>query len=398
MEDERSVEHSEQGDAVTQSTGEDDPSSSPVKRGRGRPKGSVMVQQNEDVTNGGDETPKRGRGRPKLSDTKPAASSEETDSTTKKRGRPKGSTNKPRISVDASNGDLVNGSEEPKKGRGRPRKSTINSPALAGTPGKRGRPRKEVGVESNGISRGRGRPRKILGTNSKDGAQLVKRRRGRPKGSLNKKRVSASQTEVKNPNKTGKRGRPRNQPAKRGRPRKYPVSAAPKRNKNRVWKPLGRPRKYPREEPPEGSLADGEGAGQVVRRGRGRPRKSESKKGAHLRKKVTPATENAGPPRKRGRPPSTPKHEGEHEGATTNEDETPRKRGRPASAPKHEGDTANEDETPRKRGRPKSSVKLEDKESKDNGTPDNNCEDDSTAEVKEPNDGPEDPVEESVQG
>ncbi|GLD59191.1 transmembrane protein 79-like protein [Lates japonicus] len=115
----------------------------------------------------------------------------------------------------------------------------------------------------------------------------------------------------------GRRGRPRQQPAKRGRPRKYPLPSPEELKKPKVWKPLGRPRKYPRVDPPEG-------APPVPRRSRGRPRKSESKKGAHLRKSLpttpsSPRNPNDGPPRKRGRPPSTAK----------TEDVTPRKRGRP---------------------------------------------------------------------
>lgn len=83
----------------------------------------------------------------------------------------------------------------------------------------------------------------------------------------------------------------------------------------KMWKPLGRPRKYPRVDPPEGSPAL-----EAPRRSRGRPRKLESKKGAHFRKYVPKSSSgNDGTPRKSGRPPSEAK---EHEGPQ-------RKRGRP---------------------------------------------------------------------
>uniref|UniRef100_A0A8P4G3P9 Chromosomal protein D1-like n=1 Tax=Dicentrarchus labrax TaxID=13489 RepID=A0A8P4G3P9_DICLA len=157
-----------------------------------------------------------------------------------------------------------------------------------------------------------------------DGSQPVKRGRGRPKGSLNKKppmykvhgkvgrprRVHATPTR-------GRRGRPRKQPAKRGRPRKYPLPSPEELKKPKVWKPLGRPRKYPRVDPPEG-------APPAPRRSRGRPPKSASKKGAHLRKSLpttpsSPRNPSDGSPRKRGRPPSIPR----------SEEDVPRKRGRP---------------------------------------------------------------------
>ncbi|KAK7898915.1 hypothetical protein WMY93_019768 [Mugilogobius chulae] len=105
----------------------------------------------------------------------------------------------------------------------------------------------------------------------------------------------------------GKRGRPKKNT--RGRPRKTPLPPGEELYVPRLWKALGRPRKYPKEEG-----ADQECTLDTPRRGRGRPRKSESKKGAHLRK-----LESYGSPRKPGRPPK----------ATKEQDGSVRKRGRP---------------------------------------------------------------------
>uniref|UniRef100_A0A7N8WPR8 Serine/arginine repetitive matrix protein 2-like n=1 Tax=Mastacembelus armatus TaxID=205130 RepID=A0A7N8WPR8_9TELE len=180
----------------------------------------------------------------------------------------------------------------------------------------------------------------------------VKRGRGRPKGSLNKKppayKVHGNMGrtwKVQVPSTLGKRGRSRKQPGKRGRPRKYPLPSPEELKKPKVWKPLGRPRKYPRVDPPEG-------VSPAPRRSRGRPRKSESKKGAHFRKNL-PSTPNStrnptdGPQRKRGRPPST----------TKTEDATPRKRGRPkgsvnknTTVSKTQLDSALPDHSNKKRG------------------------------------------------
>ncbi|KAK5854873.1 hypothetical protein PBY51_005028 [Eleginops maclovinus] len=302
---------------------------SPSKRGRGRPKGAKKLEVGvtdvnlmvSGISNGGPPQTQRGRGRPKLikpteqqgsgdnnaddSGSQKQASDEDgatTELSPKKRGRPRKSLSTP-AKVDT-----------PKRQRGRPKGSTkrkSESPSESGSPNKkprqeavkkRGRPRKVEGA-SNGISkkshRGRGRPRKSIEQESGD----EKRRRGRPKGSLNKKPVAYKvQAKVGRANK-GKRGRPRKEPATRGRPRKYPRPSAEELNKPRVWKPLGRPRKYPRPDPPEESSP-------TPPRNRGRPRKTESKKGAHLRKNFpasssSPPSPNVEPPRKRGRPPKS---------------------------------------------------------------------------------------------
>lgn len=319
-----------------------------IHRGRGRPKGSKSQASDEDRT---EHSPKK-RGRPRKSVTDEEAPAEDLPnggSDTPKRGRPKGSVK--RKSESLTSGEDDEGSSVTPRKRGRPKGSLNKKSRLESELGivgildlneslnsdRRGRLRKAVvnntsADMSNGISntpqRGRGRPRKSIEQNKlgTDGSQPVKRGRGRPKGSLNKKppayRVHGK---VGRPRKVHilpvsgrKRGQPRQKPPnKRGRPRKYPLPSPEEKKKPKVWKPLGRPRKYPRVDPPEGSLPP-------PRRARGRPRKSESKKGAHLRKSLpaapfTPQDPIDEPARKRGRPPSTAKSQGE----------VPRKRGRP---------------------------------------------------------------------
>ncbi|TKS88316.1 hypothetical protein D9C73_023254 [Collichthys lucidus] len=308
---------------------------SPKKRGR--PKKSLDKSthekvDDEDLPNGGSDTPKPGRGRPKGSTKRKMESltsggvDEGSSVTPRKRGRPKGSLNKThRLGKEESSGgetDVDESLNSMKRRRGRLRKVEVNNT------------RESTQDTSNSISkvarRGRGRPRKNIEHSSRDkqglitdGSQPVKRGRGRPKGSLNKKPPAykvhgkvGRPRRVHVPPARGKRGRPRKQPAKRGRPRKYPLPSPEELKKPKVWKPLGRPRKYPRVDPPEGVPP-------APRRSRGRPRKSASKKGAHLRKSL-PTTvlspRSDGSPRKRGRPPSTPKIEA---------DAPRKKRGRP---------------------------------------------------------------------
>ncbi|XP_061112361.1 ABC transporter F family member 4 isoform X1 [Conger conger] len=159
---------------------------------------------------------------------------------------------------------LPNGSEKPpKRGRGRPLGSAKKSPKPVKTPGKRGRPRKLV-----------------LDTSAP----------------------------VKSPGPVKKRGRPPKVIKVRGRPRKSPLTPEEEEERKkmkgkpkspRVWKPLGRPRIYPREDPPAAAATASEP------RGRGRPRKTPSAQGAHLRKNAQPSPAPDGPPRKRGRPPGS---------------------------------------------------------------------------------------------
>ncbi|XP_077364178.1 uncharacterized protein LOC144008018 [Festucalex cinctus] len=245
-------------DFINASGGEDR-----VPKKRGRPKGSGSKRSVEkEADQNGLDTPKRGVGRPKGSGKRKAekvTSEDESDNSAKK---------EPRVERDGDDDPLPNGIAAP-RGRGRPRKSTAERRAPPGP------------------KRGRGRPKKHLVTG---GAPAGRRARGRPRKSDAVKRPAASYD-----------GPPR----QRGRPRKHPSLAKPK-----MWKPLGRPRKYPVVEPPEGATAP-------PRRKPGRPRKSETKRGAHLR---NPASTR--PP---GRPPSTPGDDG-----------APRKRGRPKGSGKNE--------------------------------------------------------------
>ncbi|XP_060915151.1 uncharacterized protein LOC132990766 [Labrus mixtus] len=283
--------------------------SSPKKRGRPKKAVSTETTAGEVLPNGGSNVPKKGRGRPKgtfkrkseslMEYEKNEGSSEEP----RKRGRPKGSTSKkPRLEEEAEGGEEEgNDSDCSTKGLSN---GSLNTP-----------------------TRGRGRPRKIV-PESVD--QPVKRGRGRPLGTLNKKKHGKvgrpPKLQLLTPSRKPKRGRPRNGPVKRGRPRKYPTPSPEELKKPKVWKALGRPRKYPREDPPEESPLK-----MSPKKSRGRPRKSESKKGAHFRIK-SPATAST---------------------ARTPKDETPRKRGRPPSSAKSEAGT------PKKRGRPKAVLDSE---------------------------------------
>ncbi|XP_034016506.1 chromosomal protein D1-like [Thalassophryne amazonica] len=233
---------------------------------------------------------------------------------------------------------------QPHRGRGRPKglRSKKDASNEDHSPKKRGRPKGSLNkstLEKAAASRN------DLGENVPNGSSLPKKPRGRPKGSSMKRKaesiedndsgssiprkrgrpkkphvIISAELEVVVSTKKLKRGRPRKEPAKRGRPRKFPLHSSKDRKKAAVWKPLGRPRKYPRLDPPEGVPL-------VLHRGRGRPRKSESKKGAHLRKKKSPSLNNVGDgiPRKRGRPLGTAK----------NTDEPGGKRGHPKGSVKN---------------------------------------------------------------
>lgn len=270
---------------------------------RGRPKKSLSQStgdKSSDLPNGGTDRPKRGRPKGSVKRKVESSTGMEEGATPKKRGRPKGSSNKkPPLGrqEDAEADEVIN---SPKSGRGRPIKVVLSQST------------------SNGISkmRQRGRPRKNVSPQPSDSSQPVKR--GRPKGSSNKKPTAYKAGRFRKVSqltaKGKKHGRPRLHPlpAKRGRPRKYPLPSPDELKKPKVWKPLGRPRKYPRVDPPEGAPS-------APRRSRGRPRKSESKKGAHLRKSLptAPQQPSDGSLRKRGRPKKS-------------EDGTPqKKRGRP---------------------------------------------------------------------
>ncbi|XP_037329322.1 neurofilament heavy polypeptide-like isoform X1 [Pungitius pungitius] len=315
-EEEKKMAETGQGDVASH---EEEPSveesnNSPVKSGRGRPQGFKMLkvsltdiiktEQVSGISTSESKLPRRGRGRPKLQKAtelkaqEPINQSSDEDNLTadhfpKKRGRPRKSLNKsPSDNADAK--DLPNGaSDAPKAKRGRPKGSTkrksgrLTSGENGGSSAMRGNPRRssnktpmleteessEEEEDAEKPPRGRGRPKKIK--QETGDPPPAKKRLGRPKGSLNKKQ------------------------GQRGRPRKYPEEL----KKPRVWKPLGRPRKYPRVDPAEGSEP-------APPRGRGRPHKTQSKKGAHLRKSLpeslpSPIDPNVEPPRKRGRPPKS---------------------------------------------------------------------------------------------
>lgn len=264
---------------------------SPKKRGRP----TKIKNSAENLRNGGS-LPKLGRGRPKGSTKRKVENlsdnvvDEGNLTTLRKRGRPKGSLNiKPKQEL-SSNEEEDGSQMSARSGRGRPRKGLNSDDSITGEPHKgRGRPRKTTAQESVAVV--------------PDGNQSEKRGRGRPKGSF-KKKYHLLEEQRKRP----------------GRPRKYPLPSPEERNKPKVWKPLGRPKKYPPVNSSEGSHS----VAPKRQRKRGRPRKSEYGKGAHLRKKVitAPAKSNDGIPRKRGRPPGT-------ETPQVKKDGPQRKRGRP---------------------------------------------------------------------
>lgn len=376
MENEISTAETEQEDA---GSNEAEPiteisNSGPAKRGRGRPpQGSKklkvcvtdvnLMDLGSEISNGESiPTPKRGRGRPKLSDkidtkqqdshsdspvkspgrrkgSKNKTSKNDTNSSAKKRGRPK----KIQSPEEAAEEVLPNGeSDKPKPGRGRPKGSGKRQ--LEGSTGdqenegssvirrKVGRPKGSLNkkprlsslLDYDGGDEVKGQRRKgevnyneARRRQDVESGEKISRGRGRPKGSLNKKKHGKvgrpPKVQLLPSSAKKKRGRSR-KPL--GRPRKHPLPSPEELKKPKVWKPLGRPRKYPRVDPPEGTPP-------TPTRAPGRPRKSESKKGAHLRKPLStspssPSNANDGAPRKRGRPPGSGKN-----------DETSKKRGRP---------------------------------------------------------------------
>ncbi|XP_052333161.1 myoneurin-like [Oncorhynchus keta] len=219
-------------------------------------------------------------------------------------------------SEEKSDEALSNGSHTtPKRSRGRPPKNRLVSEsdqALSNgsstTPKReRGRPKRSVPEE------GRGRPSGALSNSS-----TTTPKKGEPKGS----RLGASCITPKakgsvftKPQMLKVIGKPSpGQPSKvvdpspatpfkvkskRGRPKKILTPEEEEERKKlesqpRVLKQLGRPRIHPRNDPPV-----------TEPRRRGRPCKSEEKRGAHLRKPPNPNPPiYDGPPRKRGRPPS----------------------------------------------------------------------------------------------
>uniref|UniRef100_A0A3Q2G1P9 Chromosomal protein D1-like n=1 Tax=Cyprinodon variegatus TaxID=28743 RepID=A0A3Q2G1P9_CYPVA len=197
---------------------------SPKKRGRPRKSDSVKKPVAEGIPNGSSDAPKRGRPKGSVKRKSESLTSGEEDEcspvTPRKRGRPKGARNKKsRMEREYSDWDAeaYRAQKSVKTLRGRPRKPVVKKNVYISEPLKRGR--------------------------------------GRPKGSLNKKpssliahgKVGRPRKIFSLPVKGRKPGRPRLQPGKRGRPRKYPLPSPEELKKPKVWKPLGRPRKYPRK-------------------------------------------------------------------------------------------------------------------------------------------------------
>lgn len=286
MEEEVRMAETEQGAAMSneaQSSGHIS-NNSPAKRGRGRPQGSKklkvcvtdvnLMELAPGMSNGGATQPKRGRGRPKLSGTTHTAQEGSGDDhannsvqTHSGKGRPKGSKKQ------ASNGDTPTTDHTHKK-RGRPKKPLIKSSP------------EQAAAEDlpNGGSdtpkMGRGHPkgsvkRKLesLTSGEEDESSLVQsRKRGRPKGSLNKKprleKEVSSEGEVETDVSLSSLKRVR------GRPRKVEVNSTGEST----------------QDTPNGIL-------HTPRRGRGRPRKSAEQKSRDQQDLVTDGSQ----PIKRGR-------------------------------------------------------------------------------------------------
>ncbi|XP_077363772.1 uncharacterized protein LOC144007771 [Festucalex cinctus] len=318
-----------------------------VPKKRGRPKSSGSKEKAAD-----DNAPKKAVGRPKGSGKRKAervTSEDESDEA----GRTHDSAKKaPRFELDGDDNTSPNGIATP-RGRGRPRKSS----------GER-----RVRPAADGPKRGPGRPKGSV--NRKPAMSLALYQTGRPR----RKQIQPSRLVMRLPRKTGKRGRPRKIPSGRGRPRKYPLTSS-EDSKKRAWKPLGRPRKHP--------IAGAAGGAPAVRRGRGRPRKSDVVK----RPRKHPSDEPAKPKvwKPLGRPRKYPLVE-PPEGAPAPPRRSP---GRPRKSESKRGarhlrkpastrppSTPGEDGAPRKRGRPKGSGKYKvQSEAPPDGSPLNHSDD-----------------------
>jgi hypothetical protein len=150
----------------------------PVKKGRGRPKGSTaVVDPSEDASYGGKGGKAKGRGRPKGTTRQPLPGelspfkAAEFTPNTRGRGRPK-----KRSLTEATSGVEDEGKEAsptPKR-RGRPPKTEgqNHTPATNGngtSPRKRGRPAKNTGTEEE-KPKARGRPKKVIDGTAKSTA------------------------------------------------------------------------------------------------------------------------------------------------------------------------------------------------------------------------------------
>lgn len=300
----------------------------------------------------------------------------------RKRGRPKSSKNSNVCVTDVHPAALVSAKSNgeptpPLRGRGRPRLSdTKRTERQEGGRQKASAPAQKAAAENllNGssVKRKRGRPKGTIKCKSEsfksgpeeEGSSVTPRKRGRPKKSLSKEpklekavnskragRLDESRNLVKR-----ERGRPRKVQVKHtqeassdisvGRPQKEPdIPVAGKQRGRPRLQPAkrGRPRKYPLPSPEELKKPK-------VWKPLGRPRKYPR---VETPEKAAPA-----PRRSRGRPCKSESKKGAHLRrkapsalSTPRAGPPQRKRGRPAAATaKREGDV------PRKRGRPKGSL------------------------------------------
>lgn len=269
---------------------------SPTKRGRGRPKGSKQLQVS--VTD--------------VNDTEEVSGISNGESTQPQRGR-----GRPRLS-DKKNAEQVDGEnsvQTPKAGRGRPKGSGKSNSNEDGTPKKRGRPKGSLNKSTlekvaagdlpNGGSdtpkRGRGRPKgstskrkseSISGDDDDDeGGSVTPRKRGRPKGSSNKK--PRLDRDGSSEEEVESNGKLNSVKRGRGRPKKTGVSNGISKVARR-----GRPKK-------SAKLGSGRreavtGGSQSGKRGRGRPKGSLNKKSPS----VKVHSDKGGRPRRSHIPPS----------------------------------------------------------------------------------------------
>ncbi|KAJ3608613.1 hypothetical protein NHX12_023145 [Muraenolepis orangiensis] len=372
-------------------------------RSRGRPKGSVKKQKDEQDSL---KAP-RGRGRPKSSGWKKLAGTEESPragQSTRKRGRPKGSTNKkiPRKFADRVD-DLdftISGSIQPKKGRGRPKgtvslkhkaersQSEEDEAGDSSPPRKRGRPNgspnKKPWLAERRVSSGA----ESGSDSSSDGQSPAQRGRGMPRKSPVKGRVVAEQTaESESSSNDGYKSSPRGKdvrqrsgPEQRGSDCSQPAKRGPGRPKgspNKTYPLVHRPDEMERSRKPSLPFIHPEQLGPKPK-GRGRPKKELHKRGRPRKNPLSPAGDLIRPrvwkplgrPRKyprldpseslapvprrgRGRPrKSEIKRRYHFQKLATKpsvpNDGSPRPRGRPKGTVK--------DSAPEKRGRPKGSL------------------------------------------
>lgn len=250
---------------------------SPVKRGRGRPQSSKKLNVRiADVnlmevasahSNSGSTQPQKGRGRPKPSGTKRTEQKGSGDKnadisvqTHRSRGKPKGSKNQ---ATDEDN-------TEHSKKRGRPRKSVTDEEAPAkGLPNggsdtpKRGQTKGSVKRKSESITSGE----------EDEGSPVMPRKRGRPKGSLNKKSRLESELGIE-----GILGLDHNLNLdRRGRLKKVEAFNTVEDTSNGISNTPRRGRGRPKKRTEQKQLVT-DSSQPIPKRGRGRPKGSLNKK------------------------------------------------------------------------------------------------------------------------